>query len=219
MPTASRWRSTARSRRSASRRSARGRTTSARRRRPGSRWSARATTRSPRRWPPPTRRSTRPRRTGATRSSAPRGVRWSRCVAQALDLRGAEPPHVALAQVAEAQRAERDPLQVGDRMADGRTHPLDLALAALAQRELQDAGPQLAHAGRRGHAVVELYAFAQLLQRALRDGAALDVGDVGLGDLVARVREAVGEVAVVGEQDQAGGVGVQAPDGIEPGLG
>ena len=106
-------------------------------------------------------------------------------------------------------------------MADLRAHPLDLALAALAQRDLQDAGLELAHLGRRGHAVVELDALAQRAQRLLghRDAAAADVGDVDLRDLVARVREAVGEVAVVGQQDQAGGVGVEAADRVEPRAG
>ena len=42
---------------------------------------------------------------------------------------------------------------------------------------------------------------------------------VGLGHLEARVREAVGELAVVGEQDQPGGVGVEAPDRVEAAVG
>ncbi len=40
-------------------------------------------------------------------------------------------------------------------------------------------------------------------------------GPIGPRDLEARVGERVGEVAVVGEQDQAGAVGVQAPDGVQ----
>ena len=43
-------------------------------------------------------------------------------------------------------------------------------------------------------------------------GLAGHVRDVDLLDLVARVREAVGERAVVGQEQHAGGVGVEAAD-------
>ena len=49
-----------------------------------------------------------------------------------------------------------------------------------------------------------------------RRQVALDVGDVGLLDAVARVREAVGEVAVVREQEDAARVDVQPTDGHDP---
>src|SRR3989442_804183 len=110
--------------------------------RPARRWAWRSSTSTASRrsatatgrWPP-TWRSRGPRSTGATRSSARRGAWWCRCVAQALDLRRSEPPGAALGEVAEAQRAERDALQPGHRVADVHAHALDLALAALAQRE------------------------------------------------------------------------------------
>ena len=44
----------------------------------------------------------------------------------------------------------------------------------------------------------------------------LDLGDVGLGQLVRRVRDLLREVAVVGEQDQPLGVGVEPSDVEEP---
>jgi len=47
----------------------------------------------------------------------------------------------------------------------------------------------------------------------------LDDGAVGLGDAVARVGEAVGEFAVVGEEEEACGVVVEAADGEELRLG
>ena len=49
-------------------------------------------------------------------------------------------------------------------------------------------------------------------------GHALDLGEVGLVDPVARVGEALGEVAVVGEQEQALGVVVEAADREHPRL-
>ena len=48
---------------------------------------------------------------------------------------------------------------------------------------------------------------------------ALDLDQVLLVDAEARVGEAVGQVAVVGEQQQALGVGVEPADGEHPGLG
>ena len=62
----------------------------------------------------------------------------------------------------------------------------------------------LGHVGRRGAAVLELHAL-----RAARCSAAAtaarDAGPVGFVDLVARVHEPVGQLAVVGQQDQAAG--------------
>ena len=54
---------------------------------------------------------------------------------------------------------------------------------------------------------------------ALADGAAADARAVGLGHLEARVREPVGELAVVGQQDQAAAVGVEAADRVQPRAG
>ena len=54
--------------------------------------------------------------------------------------------------------------------------------------------------------------------RGSRTGAARDRRAVGLRHLVARVGEAVGELAVVGQQDQAGGVGVEAADRVQAPL-
>ena len=67
----------------------------------------------------------------------------------------------------------------------------------------------------RDRSVVEGDAGEQLLDDALVE-LALDLGDVGLVDLVRRVRQALGEVAVVGEDEQPGGVGVEPPDVEEP---
>ncbi len=64
---------------------------------------------------------------------------------------------------------------------------------------------------RRGRAVVELDPSRSALQRVLA-GVALDLGDVRLLDAVARVREPVGERAVVREQERSGRVRVEPPD-------
>ena len=67
------------------------------------------------------------------------------------------------------------------------------------------------HARRAGRPVVELDALAQRAQRARR-GHALDLGEVLLLDAVARMREQLRELAVVGEHQQAFGVAVEAAD-------
>ena len=73
-----------------------------------------------------------------------------------------------------------------------------------------------AHARRRGRAVLELDAVAQAA-RAPRSpiGRPPSRRAVGLRDLEARVGQPVGELAVVGQQDQPAAVGVEAPDRIQ----
>jgi hypothetical protein len=65
--------------------------------------------------------------------------------------------------------------------------------------------------------VLELDPFAQALAQVSghRPG---HLGEVGLEDPVCRVLQSVGEVTVVGEQEQALGVGVEPTDVEEPFL-
>ena len=65
---------------------------------------------------------------------------------------------------------------------------------------------------RRGAAVVELDAPLERARASSARRVALDLGDVDLVDLVARVGEPVGELAVVRQQQRAGRVGVEAAD-------
>jgi hypothetical protein len=83
-------------------------------------------------------------------------------------------------------------------------------------RDLQDARRDLADLRRARSAVLELDALAQGAQVRFGHLPARHLRAVGLGDLEARVGEPVGQVAVVREQDQAGGVGVQPADGVQP---
>ena len=71
---------------------------------------------------------------------------------------------------------------------------------------------------RRGEPVVELDAGAQRADARVADGRPGDDGAVGLRHLEARVREAMGELAVVGEQDQAGGVDVETAHRVQAGV-
>ena len=73
-----------------------------------------------------------------------------------------------------------------------------------------------AHLRGRGRPVLELDARRAAARSACRRAGPPPTRDaVGLGHLKARVGEAVGELAVVGQQDQAAAVDVQTPDGIE----
>ena len=63
--------------------------------------------------------------------------------------------------------------------------------------------PTQAHAGGRGAAILELHPVAQASQALLPDRPAADLRAVGLRHPEARVGQPVGELAVVGQQDQA----------------
>ena len=106
-------------------------------------------------------------------------------------------------------------MQSRDGVADGREHPLHLVLAAFVDAELDAAGPEAAGVRGARRPVVELDAVAEPLER-LVGGVALDLGLVDLLDLVARMGEPVRQLAVVGEQERAGRVGVEPADGDDP---
>ena len=82
-------------------------------------------------------------------------------------------------------------------------------------------GTGLGDAGRGRRSVVQLDALAQPADRSGTDRTAVrrDGGEVLLLDTVARVGEPVGQLAVVGQQQQPFGVDVEAPDREDPRLG
>ena len=174
---------------------------------------------------------TGPNRTGGRDPSAER-LRWrwptscrvprasaaaSRRRARAW-LLGQRPPRAGR-QAAVLQRADARPHEPGHRVADGLAHPPHLAVAALVDRDPQHAGARLGDLRRRRHAVVELDAVAQPADRPGADRTAADGGQVLLVDAVAGVGDAVGQLAVVGQQQQALGVGVEPADREHPRLG
>ena len=109
-------------------------------------------------------------------------------------------------------------MQAAHRVADRLAHPLHLVLAALVDRQLEAPRRRGGGPGRGGEAVVELDAFREPAQR-LAVWVALDLGLVDLVHLVARVREPVGELTVVREQQRAGRVRVETADRDDAGLG
>ena len=90
--------------------------------------------------------------------------------------------------------------------------------AALVDRQLEQvragaADPACLRRG--GDAIFEGHARAQGPQCRARDRRAGETRAVGLGHLKAGMRQAVGELAVVGEQDQAGAVDVEPSDRVQ----
>ena len=139
-----------------------------------------------------------------------------RPLAQPLDLgRRASRRCCARPQPAEPQRAEATRCERAHRMADRRAHALDLALAPLVDASARARRARAGAPARARSAVVELDPVAQRAQRALARRAAGDLRAVGARHLVARMGQAVRQLAVVGQQDQAGGVGVEPADRVQ----
>ena len=104
-----------------------------------------------------------------------------------------------------------------DRVADGLAHAAHLAVATPVERDAQRVGGHRRHLRRRGGPVVELDPFPQGAQGPPRRGS-LHLGEVLLLDAVAGMGDALGQLTVVGEQQQTLGVEVEAPDREHPRL-
>ena len=92
-----------------------------------------------------------------------------------------------------------------------REHPPDLAVAALVDGDAVIIGrviPDLLHLCRRRHSVVQRHAFFQRFSFLLSERT-IYMYKVLLAQLEAGVCQAVGEIAVVGQQQQPGGIVVQ----------
>ena len=102
------------------------------------------------------------------------------------------------------------------RVPDGLEHPPHLALAALVEDELDALGREPPRAGGGRDAVVERHALPELAQRRLPHRRTAHLGTIDPRDLERRVGQPVGQLAVVGQQDQARRVRVEPPHRIEP---
>src|SRR6266700_2171313 len=126
----------------------------------------------------------------------------------------------AVLQPAQAKGTERGPLQGQDLAPDRLQHAADLPPPTFADHHAQLGAAGVASAPRRSQkldlrgfrqAIVELHAAPEGIQ-VFCGGHAGGHDEVFLGDFEARMRQAVRHLAVVGEQDQARAVGVEAPD-------
>ena len=140
---------------------------------------------------------------------------------EAAHLVGRQRPPLPRPQPAVAERTDARAHQARHRVADRLAHPPHLAVAAFVDDDAQHARRRLRHRGRGGAAVVEVDAVAQAADRARAHAAGPGdhLGEVLLVDAVARVGDAVGELAVVREHQQALGVGVEAADREDPRVG
>ena len=137
---------------------------------------------------------------------------------------GSQLPPLAGLQRLELQRSHAHAAQLLDRVPEGRQHVANVAVAALAQLHVEERATGVAL---QDH---QLAAGARALARLLagHEDAALQALDVlvvdaavhhhfvALGHLEARVREAVGECAVVGHEEEARALGVEASHREEP---
>jgi hypothetical protein len=121
-------------------------------------------------------------------------------------------------EIAEEEGADAGSAEAVDGMADCFQHAADHAFAAGVNGQLDEgsfaAGAQEANSGGPAGAVVKHDTAREPAQHG-GGGAAADLGLVHFFDLVAGVGEAIGEVAVVGDEEQALGVGVEATGGVE----
>src|SRR5687767_6774291 len=144
-----------------------------------------------------------------------RSVIATRILPKRLHLIGAEPAGLPLGEPFEPERAEADALERDDVVAHGLGHPADLSISPLLEGDLDAALSRAAHARLAGEAVFELDPIAQAsklgLGRRLSERCA-----IGALDAVARMRQPVRKLAVVGQEDEPGRVGVEPPHRVEP---
>ena len=126
-------------------------------------------------------------------------------------------------QAPKPQRTELDAPEAQHRMAEGLAVALDLAVAPFGERDLEPRRPRVpcpvaadeAH-GARHRGPVGQRGAAPPAREILGADAPLDLNLVDARDLVARMEKAVAELAVIGEQEQALGVEVEATDREQP---
>jgi hypothetical protein len=119
----------------------------------------------------------------------------------------------------EADRADRDPVQRHDLVAQLGQHPADLTLLAFGEDQLERGGLALMaddpHSLGANLAIGQPDAFGYLGERF----AGRQTGHqhaIQFLHAVARMRQSIRQLAVVGEDQEAGAVLVEAADGVDP---
>src|SRR4249919_1882456 len=151
-------------------------------------------------------------RRAAVRPEIPAPTTTASCIAERLDLVGGEGAPLPGREAPGRDPGVRRPVQMDHRMPDRGAHPPHLAVSALVDGDVDDARPAASDVGGRRRPVVELDARPQALKHVVA-GVTLHARTIRLGDAVARVHQPVGEAAVVREQEDAGGVAIEAADG------
>ena len=122
-------------------------------------------------------------------------------------------------QALQRDRADGDPGQGHHLVSESRHHPADLAVLPFGEHHFHDAGLSLAP--HHLHPLGPDLSFGQPdplgeLVEHLARGFTGDDHAVDLLDPEPRVGQAVGKLAVVGQQHQAGALFVESPDGVDP---
>ena len=153
---------------------------------------------------------------GVPPASRNRAVVQADGISKCVELLLGQLTRVADPEVVERQVCEGDPLELVDLEAERLDHPVDLAMLAFVDRDAEPrvlalAGQDLDLGGHRDGAIVERDAIAQRLDVvALEPAVNLDV--IGLRDVIRWREQARRELAVVGQQQHAFGVEIEATD-------
>lgn len=155
------------------------------------------------------------------------GLLGARGALERLDLAASEFAPPGPGDSLESERAHGDAFEFLDRASDGGEEAADLTISAFLQAEFEDRSIAVALVDRHTDAggarradrlalatFGEVDAALDLLRVGIAQ-AALHDGVVGFLDAEAGVSEAIGELAVVGEQEESGGVVVEPSDGEE----
>lgn len=152
------------------------------------------------------------------RISAPFGAMSGCPIIETLDFLWSELAEFAGPEAAELQRTDGGSCEASHMVAELGKHAADLAIHALVEGEFEKgvggAASEDADPAWGSSALGEMDAGHELLEVFGRDAAG-DVGLVSLGDAVAGMSELRGEVAVVGQDEEALGVGIEASDGVD----
>jgi hypothetical protein len=138
------------------------------------------------------------------------------CVLQSFDFLLRERPDGSRRQVAEAHGADGDSFQALHFVADAGQQAADFAVAAFVEHQFEDGRPFAPAFDADVPGVRETFSKMDAAME-LGEDVALDLaGDLHLVDFfdaVARVRETVGQLAIVGDDDEAFGRDVEPADG------
>jgi len=114
----------------------------------------------------------------------------------------------------EIEGADADPFELDDAATDRVEHAPNLALAPLAHHDLELAATDDARPQRPRRTVVEPHTPLQPLGERAIDARRHDAHAVDTLDAVTGVHQPLGELPIVGEDEQAGRVGVETADRV-----
>src|SRR5439155_8437946 len=143
----------------------------------------------------------------AVRPEIPAPTTTASCMAERLDLIGAEGAPLPRREAPGRDRRVRRPVQMDHGMPDRGAHPPHLAVSALVDGDVDDARPAASDLRGRRRPVVKLDPRPQALERVVA-GLPLHARTIRLGDAVAGMHQPVGQAAVVGEDEDARRVAV-----------